>query len=181
MVKTGIIAAALVSMLAAAGIAHAQVPPSTCLLQAKDAFLGCKAQCKSDFVDARFLCKNIDPACGAACLAGRVTCFQGVDQILQTGQLPGGGTLANCSGGTNACDAAFAQAKQACGAPCNGNTTCMECVDNAQVQDFECTDTCRDSWLLDPTVKAMRVQCRSTFKSCVTACPPASTTTTTVP
>jgi len=52
-------------------------------------------------------------------------------------------------------------------------------VDNAQVNDFECRDTCRDSWRTNPTVIAMLQSCRSSFKACVQQCPPANATTTT--
>jgi hypothetical protein len=155
---------------------------ATCLQNAKANFQSCASQCKSDLIAARLTCRNVDPACGAACLAGRQACLDNVQAILQTGQLPGGGTLANCSGGTDQCKANFQAAKQACGAPCQPtDSVCTGCVDNAQVVDLECRDTCRDSWRTNPTVISMLQSCQNAFKACIQKCPPASTTTTTVP
>jgi len=167
MMKVGIVAAVVGVLIVGTG--RAQL--STCQQQAKSDYLACKNQCKSDFIDARFACKNINPQCGVACLDGRDACLESVSAILKTGQLPGGATLANCSGGTDACKAALAQAKADCGAPCQASdTACLECVDNAQVQDFECRDACRDSWRVDPTVVAMKQTCRTSFKSCLASC-----------
>ena len=39
----------------------------------------------SDFLDAKFTCRNVQPACGRACLAGRQACFDRVGEILDTG------------------------------------------------------------------------------------------------
>jgi hypothetical protein len=105
-----------------------------------------------------------------------------VQTILQTGQLPDGSPLANCSGGTDECKASFRTAKQACGAPCQpADTQCAECVDNAQVVDLQCRDACRDSWRANPTVMTMLESCQGAFKACIRRCPPASTTTMTIP
>ncbi len=153
---------------------------ATCLLNAKATFRGCVSQCKSDFVAARLTCRNVQPACGEACLAGRQACLDNIEAILQTGQVPGGGTLTNCSGGTDQCTANFQTAKQACGAPCQpSDTACMECVDNAQVVNFECRDTCRTSWRTNPIVVSMLQSCQSSFKACIQKCPPANAATTT--
>jgi hypothetical protein len=171
-----------VMVLAGSGWSEARAD-ATCVLKSKANFLACARQCKQDFVDARLLCHNISPACGDACLAGRQVCLDTATTILQTGQLPGGGTLANCSGGTDQCKATFEAAKQACHAPCQpADTQCTECVDNAQVVAFECRDTCRDSWRTNPTVIAMLQSCQSSFKACIQKCaPPANATTTTTP
>ena len=153
-----------------------------CVQDARGNYRSCVTQCKSDFVASRLTCRNVDPVCGAACLAGRQTCLDNVQTILQTGQLPDASTLANCTGGTNQCKATLQTAKQACGAPCQAsNTQCTECVDNAQVVAFECRDTCRDSWRTNPTVIAMLQTCQSSFRACIKLCPPAGTTTTTIP
>ena len=156
---------------------------TACVQNAKANFLACARQCKQDFVDARLLCHNIQPACGEACLAGRQVCLDSVNTILQTGQLPDGTTLANCSGGTDQCKATFKAATKACGAPCqSSDMACTGCVDNAQVVDLECRDTCRDSWRTNPTVISMLQSCQNSFKACIQKCPPANgTTTTTVP
>src|SRR5207245_2456559 len=134
---------------------------------AKAEFNDCKAQSKSDFLDAKFTCRNVQPACGRACLAGRQSCFEGVHEILETGQVPGGTTLDNCSGGTDACNAAFTATATGdpgsggCGATCGphgqvcdcaGDTACNDCIDGAQVTRFLCRDACRDSFRVNPIV-----------------------------
>jgi len=156
-----------------------------CVRDARQAVKDCRQSCQEDFTAAKLTCRNIAPACGEACLQGRRACEQGVEQILQTGLLPGGNTLANCAGGTDSCDAALQQARQACWAQycASGQTctscaqttdkgSCWECIDPAQVTAFSCRDACRDSFRLDATVQAMKALCKSGFKSCVTGCPP---------
>ncbi len=155
--------------------ATGQTPPLSCIGQAKADYAACRTQCKQDFVDARFGCRNVNPQCGEACLAGLEACLENVDNILQTGMLPDGSDLPNCTGGTDQCKANFKAAKTACGAPCApSDTQCNDCVDQAQVQNFVCRDTCRDSWRTNPTVIAMRQSCRDAFRACVGQCPPAS-------
>src|SRR5262249_58503343 len=96
--KVGIVAAVVGVLIVGTG--RAQL--STCQQQAKSDYLACKNQCKSDFIDARFACKNINPQCGMACLDGRDASLERVSALLKTGQLPGGVTLADCSGGADA-------------------------------------------------------------------------------
>jgi len=161
-------------LLGAAGLVRAQGTPSQCILQAISDFKDCKAQCKDDYRSAKFTCRGIDPACGKACLGARLDCLDGVEDILRTGQVPGGGTLDNCAGGTDKCRADLEAAKQACGAPCDKNpdpATCDTCVDAAQVTAFVCRDTCRESWRHNTTVVALAQQCKDTFKACVALCP----------
>jgi len=136
-------------------------------------FRSCHSTCRDDFNSAKFACRGVDPTCGTACLAGRMACFDDVNTILETGQLPGGGTLDNCTDGTDGCMQRLAAAKTACGAPCKGDSTCTDCVDSAQVTNFLCRDACRDSWRSNPTVVSMNQNCRDTFQTCVHACPPA--------
>jgi hypothetical protein len=175
----GVLVLSAAMVLAGSGSSSAQAA-TACVQNAKANFLACASQCKQDFVDARLLCRNVQPACGEACLAGRQACLDNANTILQTGQLPDRSTLANCSGGTDQCQATFQAAKLACHAPCqSSDTQCLECVDNAQVTDFECRDTCRDSWRTNPTVIVMRQSCQSSFKTCIQKCPPANATTTT--
>jgi len=148
----------------------AQADPA-CLLEAKATALTCIAQCRDDLRSARFACRGVDAACGKACLAGRQVCTDGAEDILATGQVPGGGVLANCAGGTDGCKAALQAAKAICGAPCNGNAVCDACVDAAQVTAFVCRDGCRESWRGDATVKSLLASCRTSFRACVAACP----------
>lgn len=153
----------------------AQAGTASCIADARANFLSCRHACRSDFIDTRFACRNVQPACGEACLAGRQQCLDDADAILKTGQLPGGGTLASCTGGTDACKATLQAAKQTCGAPCQvGDAQCDACVDAAQTVAFQCRDTCRESWRTDTTVVAVVASCRTSFRGCVTACPRAS-------
>jgi len=137
----------------------------------------CLSQCQDDFTAAKFQCKNVDPVCGKACLAGWEGCHQTLQSILDTGQIPEPSPtppaqLPNCTGGTDQCDADFTAAKTACpGAPCAPtDTVCNDCVDNAQVAHFLCVDACRDSFRTDGTAKALRTACHSGLKACIKAC-----------
>ena len=151
-------------VLGSVGPAHAD---PACVLEARATALACVAQCRDDLRSARFACRGVDASCGRACLAGRQVCTDAAEDILQSGQVPGGGVLANCSGGTAGCRAALQAAKAICGAPCNGNAVCDACVDAAQVTAFVCRDTCRENLDRD----ALK-QCRITFRACIRACPP---------
>lgn len=194
-----------VALGSAAFVARANA--GVCKDNAIAAYRDCKSQCKSDFVDAKLTCRNVQPACGEACLAGRQQCFDNVEVILDTGvvshhcsmsgsqcQVDGDcpvgetcvtDTLANCSGGTDACQAAFLNtATNSCGATCtqgahpactcNGVQACQDCMDQAQVTRFLCVDACRDSFRTNATVVALKANCRATFQACIQACPPAS-------
>ena len=177
----GVLVLSAAMVLAGSGFSNARAD-ATCFHDAKANFLSCVHQCKSDFIATRLTCRNVDPVCGAACLAGRQQCLDTAQAILQTGQLPDGSMLASCSGGTDQCKANLQTARRACGAPCQPtDTQCTGCFDNAQVVAFECRDTCRDSWRTNPTVMAMLQSCQSSFKACVQKCPPANATTTTTP
>jgi hypothetical protein len=182
---------------------------AACKQNARDTYVACKSQCRSDFLDAKFTCRNVQPACGEACLAGRQQCFDTVDLILSTGVVTGhcsttttqachvsddcptnetcsaDSTLDQCANGTDACQTAFiTTATTSCGATCSqgehpvcgcaGNTACAECIDQAQITRFICRDTCRDSFRVNSTVQTLKASCRSTFKACVQACPPAN-------
>jgi hypothetical protein len=171
-ISVGLIGLAAAALLQLGAVATARADLA-CKQQAKDDYRACKQTCKDDYRAAKLTCRNVDPTCGTACLAGRQVCRDDVDAILSTGQLPGGGTLADCADGTDGCRARLADAKDACGAPCNGDPTCDACVDAAQVTSFICRDTCRESWRADPTVAALETTCHDTFQSCIHACPPA--------
>jgi hypothetical protein len=165
---------------------------SQCVKDAQANHVACVAQCQDDFSSARLLCRNIDPACGLPCLAGRQACFDNVETIKSTGILPGGSVLCSTTDaggtvftGTNGCQTVLTEAKQSCGAPCptptpsstGGETACQQCVDQAQVVDLECRDTCRDAFRTNTTVQAMQKSCRDGFKACVHQCGPAPTPT----
>ena len=184
MQRLGLVFVLMGAMLFAASSAARAASP--CVKDARGAYKSCKQSCRDDYIAARLVCRGTDPVCGTACVEGRHTCAAGVESILDSGQLPDGSTLTNCSGGTNACDAALLQARQTCWAQyCDSGQTCTscaqttdpnacyECVDPAQATAFDCRDTCRDSFRQNDTVKAMKTLCKATFKSCIDQCPPA--------
>jgi len=169
-----------------------------CKMDAQNAFQDCKDACREQFVAAKLTCKNVDPECGSACLSGRHACRAAVDNILSTGQLPPPpsptppATLTDCSGGTNACDAALLLGRQGCwlqycaqNQTCNScgdanitdHNACYECVDPFQVIAFSCRDTCRDSFRQNSIVKQDKALCQTSFKSCIAQCPPPPTPT----
>jgi hypothetical protein len=174
MLRFGTVFALGALVIALASPANASAT-ATCVAQAEADFKDCTSQCRDDLIAEKLTCKNINPACGAACLAGRTTCLDVARNILKTGVLPDSSTLANCTGGTDACDAQLAAAENGCGAPCNiTDQTCNNCVDAAQLVALTCRDECRDSWRTNPTVVAMKKACDAAFRNCVKACPPAN-------
>jgi|SRR5215468_776672 len=165
-----------IAILLVTGLANgAAFADAECRQAARDEFFACKADCKEEYRSAKLTCRNVDPACGLPCMAGRQACMDAVEAILSTGQLPGGGTLADCTAGTDGCKQALEDAKTGCGAPCApGDTVCDGCVDGAQVTAFVCRDTCRESWRANPTVVSARQGCSDGFKACIAGCPPAA-------
>jgi hypothetical protein len=164
------VAALIASGCAFVGVAFAD---ASCKQQVTGDYRACKEQCKDDYRSDRLTCRNVDPTCGNPCLDARQACRYGYEDILSTGQLPSGGMLANCATGTDGCRAQLVAAKTACGAPCNGNTACDDCVDAAQVASFVCRDTCHESWRANAEAEQIKGGCRTAFQDCITACPPA--------
>ncbi len=176
-------AVVVAASLALSGVVHATADP-TCIANAKAVRNDCQQQCRDDFQAQTFVCRGISPDCGVACLAGRKACMDNVRTILETGVLPDGSFLdqTNCPSGTNGCDATLANAKAACfaancpsGQTCTScqptDTTCQDCVDQAQIAHFSCTDACRDAYRANATVKSEKQGCTAAFTSCVHACP----------
>jgi hypothetical protein len=142
---------------------------SGCITDAKNTYGECKSQCKSDFTDARGLCRGVSPGCFAACVDGRTAC---VDAARQP--------LTDCLTG---CDNTLQQNRQTCKAncscggttnPCNINACFIACMNPFQLQGFTCRDTCRDNFRLDPAAQAALKVCAKGFRGCVGSCPPAS-------
>ena len=158
----------------APAVAGAVVDPA-CFLQAKNDYVQCKSDCRDTFRDDKFRCRNVQPACGNACLAGRERCL---DPYLQV--------LTDC---TDGCNATLRQGKQACADGCGCNvpgpnctTNCCAndpsscyntCVDPKQVDAFVCRDNCRESFHSNATLQQNIRNCRAAFHTCVQACPPA--------
>lgn len=140
-------------------VATAQADPA-CIAQSKETFKACRQQCSDDYKDDKFRCRNVDPGCGNACLAGREVCLEPINATLDT-----------CLDG---CKATLQDTKQnQCHAPCAaGDTVCDGCVDDAQVAAFVCRDNCREDFRANHTDDVK--QCRAIFRACVHACPPAS-------
>jgi len=155
------------------GIGRAVVDPQ-CILQARDDFLTCKGECRTTFRDDKFRCRNVDPTCGNACLAGRERCLEPYLQVLT-----------DCLDG---CKATLQQGKQDCATQCNctlgssctsnccndGNECYNTCLDPKQVAAFVCRDNCRESFHNDEALQENIKNCRASFRACVAACPPAS-------
>jgi hypothetical protein len=153
----GILAGFVVST---GGIAAAQ-DTLACIEQAVDAKRACKAECKDDFQTAVFNCKNVNPECGKACLAGRARCLRPYVQVLE-----------DCVDG---CKATLQADKDKCATDCGGDQTCLgTCIDDAQVKAFICRDNCREQWRADEDIQNGIKNCRAAFRACVRACPPAS-------
>jgi hypothetical protein len=164
----GRFAAAAILLLLGGGPAWSN-GTSQCIKDAKNTFGECKDQCKSDFDDARALCKNVAPGCFEACIDGRSEC-------VDTARQP----LTDC---LDACDATLHQhrldckASAGCGAPsdpCNTNATFIACMNPFQLDGFVCRDGCRDTFRLDVNARAALKACAKGFKACVKSCPPAS-------
>jgi hypothetical protein len=152
------------------------VPPSagadeTCILQAKTDYQACRAECRDTLRDDKFRCRNVDPACGTACLAGRETCL---DPYLQV--------LTDCIDG---CRATLDQGRQDCAQQCgctlgsgcqtnccNATNQCYDdCLDPKQVDAFVCRDDCRETFHADTVLQQNIKNCRLSFRACVDACP----------
>jgi hypothetical protein len=144
------------------GIATVARADSACLVQSKATFQACRQQCTDNYKDDKFRCRNVEPGCGNACLAGREVCLEPINDTLDT-----------CLDG---CKATLQQTKQdQCHVPpacAPGDTVCDGCVDDAQVQAFICRDNCREDFRANHTDDVK--QCHAIFRACVHACPPAS-------
>ena len=149
----------LIGGLALAATAAVADQPSgrACANAARQAVLSCREQCTETFRDAKFECKDVEPACGRTCLGTRETC---VETALQP--------LVDCLGG---CRDALATAKNDCQTQCGEDSACLDaCIDQAQVTAFTCRDTCKETFETGGGEAAVD-QCRDDFKACVRACP----------
>jgi hypothetical protein len=154
------------------GVAGAVDP--VCVSQARSDFLSCKNDCRSTYRDDKFRCRNVDPTCGNACLAGRERCLEPYLQVLT-----------DCVDG---CNATLLQGKQDCATQCSctlgpncqsnccnaGNACYNTCLDPKQVDAFICRDNCREAFHTDTQLQDNIKNCRASFRACVQACPPAS-------
>jgi hypothetical protein len=151
----------LLAVVCVGGTAVIAQADLACLVQAKANFKGCRTQCSDDYKDDKFRCRNILPACGNACLAGREVCLEPINDTLDT-------CLAGCKTTLQQNKLSHCNVPPPC-AP--GDTVCDGCVDNEQIQAFICRDTCREDFRANHTEDVKL--CREAFRACVHVCPPA--------
>jgi hypothetical protein len=132
--------------------AESPADPRQCVHDAKDEYNGAKADCREDFQVAKDACRHKDHTCVEGCRADRETCRQPVEDQLATD--------------VAACNTQRDSAKANCHSLyADGTPELDQCIDNAQVQAFECRDMARE------TAHPGFVSCRQGFRMCVEACP----------
>jgi hypothetical protein len=129
------------------------IDPRQCKLDAKDAYLACKADCREDFQAQKDVCLNRDHDCVEGCRANRDGCRQPVEDDLDA-------AIASCN---TTRDSAIANCKSLYPEGDDRDT----CITNAQIAAFECRDQARED--ARPRFQA----CRDAFQDCAEACPPA--------
>ena len=143
-----------------------------CISSAHGAFVACKDVCKSDFLDAKAACKNVEPGCLSDCNAQRADCFAAAQApldacIAQNGCAGIVGAYGE-GGGRDVC-----KAQAGCGGPgdpCGFNPTFVHCLDPYEQLAFACRDSCRNQWQLDGGPGDVAA-CRTAHRACVQACP----------
>ena len=140
-------------------------PPSSgdaaqCKADAKIAYKACTADCKEDYQIAKDACHNRDHLCVEGCRADRETCREPVENDLD-------GDLAACDltlhgDGTPENPGAIPTCKSLYG---EGTPERDQCIDNAQVNAFECRDQARED------ARPGFETCRQGFKTCAQGCP----------
>jgi hypothetical protein len=119
-----------------------------CKIDAKNAYLACKADCREAFQTQRDLCNNRDHACVEGCRAGRDSCRQPFEDQLDA-------DIAACNA-----------TRDATLANCPSDPDPAKCDTDARVAAFECRDQAREN------AKPNFAACSAGFQSCATACPP---------
>lgn len=128
------------------------VNPSQCKLDAKNNYKSAQAACTEDFQVDKDACRHKDHACVEQCRQNRETCRQPVEDQLATD--------------VAACNSQRDSAKTTCHSLyADGTPELDQCIDNAQVQAFECRDMAREN------ARPGFQSCRQNFRSCVDACP----------
>lgn len=122
-----------------------------CVTAAKGEYLSCKTDCVETLQAAKDACRGKDHACVEQCRGERMLCRadSGFDAAIDACQAQLDIDRANC--------------QTAYPTPGPGRDTC---IDQAQVAAFQCRDLARETYR--PALKA----CRSTFRLCVSECPP---------
>jgi hypothetical protein len=117
----------------------------SCLIDAKNANVGCKGDCREQFQTAKDTCLDHDHACVEQCRADRDACRQPIEDQLDA-------AIAACNT-TRASDIAA----------CNGDDNCILA---AKITAFLCRDGARES------AKPGFAQCQTDFAACANQCPP---------
>ncbi len=132
--------------------AEAPADPRQCVLDAKIEYKAENAACREDLQIAKDACRNKDHTCVEQCRADREGCRQPVQDQLDSD--------------VAACNDTRDSAKANCHSLyADGTPELDQCIDNAQVQAFECRDTARE------TAHPGFAACRQGFRDCVQACP----------
>src|SRR5262249_25126501 len=148
--RSGLLSSALVMLLAVAARGD------SCLSSARAELGDCRASCREDLQVARDACLNRDHACVEVCRAKRDDCRDatGFDADIE-----------QCN---TALDAAVANCRALYPIGPDRDT----CIDDAQVDGFQCRDQAREA------NRPELVACRADFRTCATACPPVDPTLT---
>jgi hypothetical protein len=136
------------------------VNPSQCKVDAKNVYVACKNTCIEEFQINKDACRNRDHTCVEGCRENREACRAPVEDELASDiaacnlTLHGDGTLEN-PGAIETCKSLYAE----------GTPERDQCIDNAQVDAFQCRDQARED--ARPGFQA----CRDDFRTCAQGCP----------
>jgi hypothetical protein len=139
------------------------VNPSQCKVDAKTVYVACKNACIEEFQVNKDACRNRDHVCVEGCREDREVCRAPVEDQLASDiaacnlTLHGDGTPEN-PGAIETCKSLYAE----------GDPLRDQCIDNAQVDAFQCRDQARED------ARPGFLTCRQNFRSCVEGCPPAT-------
>jgi len=146
-----------------AALAHSE-EAKQCISQSKTTFKTCRTDCNTDYKEARFACRGVDPACGIPCLATKRECGETAKEPLTT-------CVTACEQTLQAEKAACRQDVIKCPPDTPDVPSCDECIDAAQVKGFTCRDQCREDFRRNQTAQDALRKCQDDFKTCVQACP----------
>lgn len=130
------------------------VDPATCRVDAKNAYIQCKADCREALQAQKDLCRNRDHVCVEGCRANRDTCRQPFEDSLDA-------AIASCNAQRDTdvqnCQNSFPPGPDR-----------DVCIGQAQVAGFQCRDQARED------AKSGFQGCAAAFQTCAEACPPPS-------
>ena len=122
-----------------------------CKLDAKNAYLACKADCREEFQSQKDLCLGRDHACVEGCRAGRDACRQPVEDQLDAA--------------IDTCNATKSSEVAGCKNTFPEGPDRDACILDALVKAFQCRDQARED------AKPSFESCRAGFVACAQACP----------